>query len=391
MKFAVLGVAAALAWQTPAQPAPALTPGAVVLLASRTDAAASDTVRRAFGDANPDVRRAAARVASVAHPEVFDALQQALETEPDPRVLTEYVRDTLALGDARALPFVEAAVRRAGDEAVVPLADWFARMQPDELVKRLPDWSRAPGSTGRLSSVVELAIARHPNKRDRILEAWKPLATAAQWKHTSKAVTGESRVTMRTVTGLSAALLPDTLSAARCSPRAEMLGSVQMEFSPVGRPIRIDADAVGLPDDCGRALVALARITLDDVDSDGQPQTLVVPMTPEFVACVAAPEPHVEIRVADESPDIRSPRLRKEVKPNYTRRAMQEKLEGVTAMDAVVSATGCAKSLRVTRALAPDLDLQAIRAVLQWRFEPATADGRPVPVIVDIELKFTLR
>jgi TonB family protein len=391
MKLGVLGLAAALVWQTPAQPPSALTPGAVVLLAGRTDAAATDIVRRAFTDADRDVRRAASRVASVAHPEVFDALQQAMENEQDAGVLAEFVRDTLALGDAKAVPLVEPAVRRGGDEAVAPLAEWFARMQPDEFVARLPEWGRAPGSTARLAPFVELAVSRYPDKRDRILDAWKPLATEAQFKDTMKAVDGKPPAAMRTVSGLAAALLPDTLAAAGCKPRAEMLGSAQMAFSPVGRPTRIDVEATDVPDPCRTALVALSRISLEPLPSGGQPQTLVVPMSPEFVACAATPEPRVEIRVDGKNPAVASPRLKKEVKPNYTGQAMREKVEGVTEIEAVVSATGCVKSVSVTRSLVSSLDAQAIRALLQWRFEPGTLEGRPVSVIVNVEMRFTLR
>jgi TonB family protein len=368
-----------------------LTPGAVVLLASSTGASANETLRRALRDPDPDVRRAAARVASVAHPEVFDTLRQALETEQDAGVVAEFVRDALALGDATAVPLVEPAVRRGGDAAVVAFAEWFARMQPDEFVKRLPEWGRAPGSTGRLEPIVVLAISRHPDHRDRILEAWKPLATEAEWNSTLKGVDAPLHATMRTPTGLVSALLPGTLAAAGCKPDAEMMGNARIEFSPVGRPTHLDVDPVGLSDVCRTALIALARISLDDADSLGQAQTLVVPMMPEFVACLATPDPVVEPRVLGKSAGVSSPRLKKEVKPSYTRRAMREKIEGVTELQAVLSTTGCAKSLQVIRSLDADLDARAIIAVLQWHFDPATADGRPVPVIVSVQLTFKLR
>ena len=39
----------------------------------------------------------------------------------------------------------------------------------------------------------------------------------------------------------------------------------------------------------------------------------------------------------------------------------------------------------------PDLDEQALLAVKQWRFDPGTRDGKPVPVLVMIEMTFALR
>jgi TonB family protein len=37
------------------------------------------------------------------------------------------------------------------------------------------------------------------------------------------------------------------------------------------------------------------------------------------------------------------------------------------------------------------LDQEAIKAAKQWRFKPGTRMGEPVPVLVTIELTFTLR
>ena len=38
-----------------------------------------------------------------------------------------------------------------------------------------------------------------------------------------------------------------------------------------------------------------------------------------------------------------------------------------------------------------DLDRQAQRALRQWRFEPGLRQGEPVPVLVTVEMTFTLR
>jgi hypothetical protein len=55
------------------------------------------------------------------------------------------------------------------------------------------------------------------------------------------------------------------------------------------------------------------------------------------------------------------------------------------------SAGGCVTSTRVTRSLSGPLDVQAIIAVLQWRFTPARLDGRPVATYVTVDLTFTLK
>lgn len=102
---------------------------------------------------------------------------------------------------------------------------------------------------------------------------------------------------------------------------------------------------------------------------------------------------------------ITNPQLIREVKPNYTGEAMRAKLQGIVEMTAIVMPDGTIdpNRIRITRSLDSTfgLDQQAIIAVKQWRFRPGTCArregcsgtpfGQPVPVIVSVELTFTLR
>jgi TonB family protein len=88
---------------------------------------------------------------------------------------------------------------------------------------------------------------------------------------------------------------------------------------------------------------------------------------------------------------IKSPVLTKEVKPNYTKAAMDRKVQGTVEVDAVVLKDGTVGDVRVTRSLDDDLDQEAVKATKQWTFRPGTKDGEPVAVRVNIELTFTLR
>jgi TonB family protein len=88
-----------------------------------------------------------------------------------------------------------------------------------------------------------------------------------------------------------------------------------------------------------------------------------------------------------------SPRLLKEVKPNYTGDAMRAKIQGIVTMEAVVMPDGSVGQVQITRSLDSTfgLDQEAIRTVKLWRFAPGTRQGVPVPVLVEIEMTFTLR
>jgi len=87
------------------------------------------------------------------------------------------------------------------------------------------------------------------------------------------------------------------------------------------------------------------------------------------------------------------PRLLKEVKPAYTGDAMRAKIQGVVTVEAVVMPNGTVTDVHVIRSLDRTfgLDEEAIKAVKRWLFAPGTRFGQPVPVLVEIELTFTLR
>ena len=84
------------------------------------------------------------------------------------------------------------------------------------------------------------------------------------------------------------------------------------------------------------------------------------------------------------------PKVKKRVKPQYTPRAMAERVAGIVLMQAVVHADGRVGEVRVVRSLHSELDEKAIEATRGWRFEPATFQGQPVSMVVTMEMTFTL-
>ena len=80
-------------------------------------------------------------------------------------------------------------------------------------------------------------------------------------------------------------------------------------------------------------------------------------------------------------------------RPNYTSDAMRAKIQGTVLLECVVNPDGSVSNIEVIRSLDPTfgLDGQAIEAARRWKFKPGTRFGQPVPVLVSIELTFTLR
>lgn len=90
---------------------------------------------------------------------------------------------------------------------------------------------------------------------------------------------------------------------------------------------------------------------------------------------------------------ITLPTVLREVKPAYTADAMRAKVQGSVWLECIVMPDGTVGDVKVTRSLDPifGLDQEAIKAAKQWRFRPGIRQGEPVPVIITIELTFTLR
>jgi TonB family protein len=112
---------------------------------------------------------------------------------------------------------------------------------------------------------------------------------------------------------------------------------------------------------------------------------------PDTGGGIASPPLAGVVRVG--SPGVTIPRLLKDVKPQYTPNAMRAKIQGGVLLECVVQTDGTVGDVRVLRSLDTTygLDQEAIKAAKQWKFAPGTRNGQPVPVMVSIELTFTLR
>jgi protein TonB len=88
-----------------------------------------------------------------------------------------------------------------------------------------------------------------------------------------------------------------------------------------------------------------------------------------------------------------TPTLILQVKPRYTNDAMRMRIQGTVVVECVVLADGTVGDARIKRSLDAKfgLDEEALLAAKQWRFKPGTLNGKPVPVVVSIELMFSVR
>jgi TonB family protein len=88
---------------------------------------------------------------------------------------------------------------------------------------------------------------------------------------------------------------------------------------------------------------------------------------------------------------IEPPRIVREVKADYTEEARRRGLSGEVVLEIVVTRDGTVGDVKLLQGLGSGLDDRAIQAVRQWRFAPATKQGTPVDVLVEVAVEFKLR
>ena len=76
--------------------------------------------------------------------------------------------------------------------------------------------------------------------------------------------------------------------------------------------------------------------------------------------------------------------------PEYSEEARKAKYQGTVILGMIVGADGRPRNLKVERGLGMGLDEKALEAVRTWKFEPAQKDGKPVAVLISVEVAFRL-
>lgn len=84
------------------------------------------------------------------------------------------------------------------------------------------------------------------------------------------------------------------------------------------------------------------------------------------------------------------PHVKYDPDPVYSEVARQAKYQGTCILWLIVGEDGMARHIRIQRPLGMGLDEEAVRAVTAWKFDPATKDGQPVPVMINVEVNFRL-
>jgi periplasmic protein TonB len=87
---------------------------------------------------------------------------------------------------------------------------------------------------------------------------------------------------------------------------------------------------------------------------------------------------------------VSSPVVIYQVEPEFSEEARKAKFMGVVLVNLIVDAKGNPQNVHVLRGVGMGLDEKAVEAVRQYRFKPAMAEGKPVPVELNVEVNFPI-
>jgi len=77
--------------------------------------------------------------------------------------------------------------------------------------------------------------------------------------------------------------------------------------------------------------------------------------------------------------------------PDYPEKERKARRMGTVVLELVVGSDGLPHDITVAHPLSSKFDAAAIDAVKKWKFTPASKDGKPVPVRINVEVSFHLR
>src|SRR5208282_196839 len=78
----------------------------------------------------------------------------------------------------------------------------------------------------------------------------------------------------------------------------------------------------------------------------------------------------------------------RKIDPKYPPAVIKENIEGEVVLYAIIRADGSVDSIQLVRKLDPRLDTNAMQALAQWKFRPATRDGAPIDIEAVVHIPF---
>ena len=123
-------------------------------------------------------------------------------------------------------------------------------------------------------------------------------------------------------------------------------------------------------------------------------QSTARPDSPPAVAQQTAEQPWPPEGVYRAGKDVPVPRPSSDSpRPSYMADALRANVQGLVVLEAIVLPDGSVGEVRVKRSLDQryGLDNEAVATLKKWRFVAGMKDGVAVPVVIEVEMSFTIR
>jgi len=89
--------------------------------------------------------------------------------------------------------------------------------------------------------------------------------------------------------------------------------------------------------------------------------------------------------------EVKAPEKLVAPQPQYTEIARKARIQGVVIVQAIIDREGSVTNVKVLKGLPMGLEEAAVDAIKQWKFKPATLNGKPVTVYFNLTVNFKLQ
>jgi TonB family protein len=198
---------------------------------------------------------------------------------------------------------------------------------------------------------------------------------------------------MRTMPTVVPGLIPEIMKTTGCRLTARHRQvAVRVSYRPDGRPQSVFA-APGVSRECEAALRALTHVTIADEAYPVPGNTgewLVLFVGRDYRQCIdggpssSQPAPASREELANLEPPMKT----RHVAPIYPASARKAGMKGTASVEAVITTAGCLSDVTVLRSAGSTLDVAALETVTSWRYAPTFLDGKPVEILMSIDVAF---
>jgi protein TonB len=277
-------------------------------------------------------------------------------------------------------------LRRVLGRTPVEDAGWISCLESSTTCHLDTDFAESPLLAYLTEREREAVIRRN--------EANRPPELKASAGNRTAPTSSESATLIRLVGGIPDGVARSLLELEGCAsgPAVRYFSVANVEFRADGIPRHVAIGVEPTGDACHRTasalfLMSLAPESVTDPSAEAAPY--VATFNPRSFAC-ASPGPAAGTDVVRVRGKVVAPKLVQRVEPVYPAAARKAGEKGVSVYEAIISRGGCIEDLRLISSSKPRLDLNGMEAISQWVYRPATVDGEPVRVYLQVTVTYRL-